>query len=273
MRHCGRGNRPATLWTAFASGTRLLAHFVQREIRERFLGTVSGGTWLLIGPLLSLAAYLFVFAEVMRVRLHADAGDSFVVFLALGLWPWFAFSEAVLRGTTSIRQNAALIGKIALDRKALVQAAVIAAFVIHGIGFLLVLIVLASTGTALQWSGIGYVVLGLLGAGSTAYGLALGLSAAAVFLRDIESVLAQILMLGMLLTPIFFPPSQIPKQFAWFVDWNPLAVWIGCIRGGLLGRGLPEIESLLIASAVALVVLLIGAFVFRRASPHFEDYL
>lgn len=251
----------------------MLAHFVQREIRERFLGTVSGGTWLLIGPLLSLAAYLFVFAEVMRVRLHADAGDSFVVFLALGLWPWFAFSEAVLRGTTAIRQNAALIGKIAIDRAMLVQAAVLAAFLVHGIGFLLVLVVLAASGHALDWSGLGYVAIGLTGLAVTAFGLALGLSAAAVFLRDIESVLAQVLMLGMLLTPIFFPPSQIPARFGWFVDANPMAVWIGAIRGGLLGRGLPDGEAFLLAGALALIALLVGAFVFRRAAPHFEDYL
>ncbi len=251
----------------------LLAHFVQREIRERFLGTVSGGAWLLIGPLLTLAAYLFVFAEVMKVRLHADAGDSFVVFLALGLWPWFAFSESVLRGTTAIRQNAALIGKIALDRQLLVQAAVLSAFLIHGLGFVLVLIVLKLSGYALNLAGLPWVLLGMAGLALTAYGLALALAAAAVFLRDIESVLAQVLMLGMLLTPIFFPPTQIPARFAWFVSFNPLAVWIGCIRGGLLERGLPDIQGLALASGIAIAVLLVGRFVFRRAAPHFEDYL
>lgn len=251
----------------------MLAHFVQREIRERFLGTVSGGAWLLIGPLLTLAAYLFVFAEVMRVRLNADAGDSFVVFLALGLWPWFAFSESILRGTVSIRQNAALIGKIAINRQMLVQASVLSAFLIHGLGFVLVLIVLAVSGFALSFAQLWWVLIGLAGLALTAYGLALLLAAAAVFLRDIESVLAQVLMLFMLLTPIFFPPSQIPARFAWFVSLNPLAVWIGCIRGGLLERGLPTMGSLLWASALAVLALLIGRFVFRRAAPHFEDYL
>ena len=45
-------------------------------------------------------------------------------FLALGVWPWNAFAEALVRATTAVQDNAALIGKVALPREVLVFSSV-----------------------------------------------------------------------------------------------------------------------------------------------------
>src|SRR5579859_7648504 len=95
---------------------QLALHFVRRDIRNRYLGSFSGGAWALLQPLIQLAVYGFVFVYVFKARPPGADASGYVPFLALGLWPWIAFSEALTRSATAIQDNAALIGKIALPR-------------------------------------------------------------------------------------------------------------------------------------------------------------
>src|SRR5689334_7888342 len=104
--------------------TSLVAHFIRRELRNRYLGSLSGGLWALLQPLAQLAIYGFVWAYVFKMRLPGgDASPAAVVpFLALGVWPWNAFAESISRSATVIQENAGLIGKVALPRSVLVIA-------------------------------------------------------------------------------------------------------------------------------------------------------
>ncbi len=71
----------------------LLRHFVVRDLRQRYLGSLWGGAWALLQPLLTLAIYAVVFVEVLKVRLPEAAGPGFVPFFAAALWPWTAFAR------------------------------------------------------------------------------------------------------------------------------------------------------------------------------------
>ena len=108
----------------------LALHFIRRDIRNRYLGSFSGGLWALLQPLIQLAVYGFVFVYVFKARVPGADAPGYVPFLALGLWPWTAFAEGVTRATTAIQDNAALIGKVALPRAVLVFAAVASSFLI-----------------------------------------------------------------------------------------------------------------------------------------------
>jgi len=46
----------------------LTLHLLRRELRSRYLGSVSGGLWALIQPLAQLAIYGFVWAYVFKMR-------------------------------------------------------------------------------------------------------------------------------------------------------------------------------------------------------------
>ncbi|MHB8679729.1 MAG: ABC transporter permease, partial [Rudaea sp.] len=95
---------------------RLALHFIRRDIRNRYLGSFSGGLWALLQPLAQLAVYGFVFVYVFKARVPGADAPGYVPFLALALWPWTAFAEGLSRATTAIQDNAALIRKVALPR-------------------------------------------------------------------------------------------------------------------------------------------------------------
>ena len=90
----------------------LFVNFLRREISDRYIGSVSGLSWILLQPLALLAIYGFVFAVIFRVNIPEMQGRAFIEFVALGLWPWLAFQEGVQRGPMSIQAAAGLIKKV-----------------------------------------------------------------------------------------------------------------------------------------------------------------
>lgn len=253
----------------------ILSEFVRRELRLRYLGTFTGLGWALIQPVLQLAIYGYVFTTIFAARLpEQEFGSlSFVAFLAVGLWPWTAFAEALTRSITAIQDNAGLLGKVALPRPVLVAAPVIAGFLLHAAGFVLVLGLLIAGGWIdWRWQALAIVPLLLILAVFT-LGLAWLLAAVCVFVRDLAHAVGQVLMLMFFLTPVLYPRSLVPEAMLPVADANPMALFIGLFRQAVLGVGDHGPGHWLAALLLALASAAIGAWAFRRLAPHFEDFL
>ncbi len=247
--------------------------FAQREISNRFAGSLLGGLWALLHPLALLLIYNFVFTSVLKIRPPPETTAPFLVFLALALWPWLAFSESVMRGTLSVVGNGALVKKIPFAHELVVYAAVAASFALQLAGFVVVLVFISFSGYSLHGAGLPLVLYSLLALAALATGLALLLGALQVFVRDIEQGLQPLLSILFYLCPILYTVSMVP---AWMRSWmwlNPVAVLIEAVRESLLqGRMLPNGHEWL-AGGLCLAVLIVGRLVFRRLSPHFEEAL
>lgn len=255
------------------STAALTARFIRRELANRFAGSFSGGLWALLQPLLQLAVYAFVFVHIFKARVPGADAPGYVPFLVAALWPWTAFSEAILRSTTTLQDNAALIGKVALPREVLVLAVVSSSFLIHLAGFVAVLVVLGFAGHDIRLAYIPFAVALYLPLFALALGLALACAAIQVFVRDLVQVLGQVLPLLMFGAPIFYDRASLPEAVRAWLDLNPFTFYAETFRAFLLGHGDFTPTRLVIAVVVALVVLLAGHRLFRRLDPHFEDFL
>ncbi|MGA9342971.1 MAG: ABC transporter permease [Rhodanobacteraceae bacterium] len=251
----------------------LVARFVGRELRNRFAGSFSGGLWALFQPLIQLAVYAFVFVHVFKARLPGADAPGYVPFLVTALWPWTAFSEAILRSTTAIQDNAALIGKVVVPRELLVLATAGSSFIVHLIGFVAIVLVLATTGYQIALSGLLPAIVLYVPLFVLAFGLSLLCAAVQVFVRDLVQALGQILTLMMFAAPIFYDQSMLPARVRDWLDLNPFTFYANAFRSLLLHHGTTGWRSLGIACLVALAVCWFGHRVFRRLDPHFEDFL
>src|SRR5260370_23556470 len=92
--------REASPAASFARHRALFANFFRRELFSRYLGSISGLAWAFVHPLVLLAVYHFVFTTVFRAGMMQ--GKSFLLFVAVALWPWLAPQEAVPPGTLSL---------------------------------------------------------------------------------------------------------------------------------------------------------------------------
>jgi lipopolysaccharide transport system permease protein len=251
----------------------LTLRFIDRELRNRFAGSFTGGLWALIAPLIQLAVYAFVFVHVLNARVPGADAPGYVPFLVAALWPWNALAESLVRSTTVVQENAALIGKIALPREVLVFASAASSFIVNLAGFIAIVVVLAIAGMGVDPIGLApalalYVALFVL-----SLGLSLAFAAIQVFVRDLAQALAQILMLLMFCAPIFYDRTLVPERFQRWLDLNPFTFYADAFRAALLHHGSIGVTRIAIAVLVAIVALLIGHRIFKRLDPHFEDFL
>jgi ABC-type polysaccharide/polyol phosphate export permease len=249
----------------------LFANFFRRELTTRYLGSVSGLAWALLNPLALLAVYHFVFTHIFRVT--SFAGSSFLAFVAVALWPWLAAQEALQRGTVSLAGYSGMIRKVAFPHEIVIYASVAATFALQFVGYVAVLVVLRIAGEPIHLEGLVVAVPVWLILVVAASGITLALAALQVFVRDVEHVLMPLLMILMYLTPILYPLALVPENLRGLVAANPFGWIVGRLRDALLDGRLALQWSDAAAFAIALALFVGGLRVFRRLSPHFEDFV
>jgi homopolymeric O-antigen transport system permease protein len=254
-----------------ARNLALLANFYRRELDVRYLGSSTGFAWALLHPLALLGVYYFVFTAIFRAGNFG--GKSFLLFVAVALWPWLAVQEGLQRATVSLANYAGMIRKVAFPHELVVYASIAATFTLHFAGYLAVLVVLAILGEAVHFEGLLIALPLWMTLLIAASGVALFLSALQVFIRDVEHVLMPVLMIVMYLTPILYPLTLVPEGLRPWVAANPFAWLIGRLRDSLLDGRIALEWSDAVALAVALALFAGGRWLFLRLSSHFEDFL
>ncbi|GAB4172518.1 MAG: ABC transporter permease [Wenzhouxiangellaceae bacterium] len=244
-----------------------------RELRSRFIGSTAGWLWLIVNPLMLLAVYALVFGTIFKARAPAHLSVPFVAWLAAGLWPWLAFSEAIQRAAESIPQHAAIISKVPIRREFLTLSAAMAAAILQLAGFVVVLLAIIAIGVPIDPWGLPLVVFVLIVI--TGLALALGLVAAVlrVLLPDFQHLLPTLLMIWFFSTPILYDPALVPDAIQPLVAVNPLSLLINDLREALFGARLWPSGGTIVVTGLTVVL---GAFAhrfYRRISPYFEDFL
>jgi lipopolysaccharide transport system permease protein len=247
--------------------------FLRRELTDRYLGSVTSAGWALLAPLAMLGIYGYVFGHIFKVRFPEADEVGFLGYLALGMWPWIAFSESVNRAIMAVKGNAALIHKTALPHEIFVYSTVIAAFLTHLAGYSVIMLVLALMGKPLFWLMLPLVLYYMLLLLLLALGVGLIVAALNVFLNDMEHAVPLLLTMWFFATPILYSPSLLPDKVVAFLDLNPMAHIVVNIREVMLGGEwiLTWFDGL--APIASVGVLVFGRWFFKRCSPRFEDFL
>lgn len=251
----------------------LLLGFLRREFNTRYLGSISGLLWVLIHPVALLLLYGFLFGTVFQTRLPGVPPELLLAYVAVALWPWLMFSEGLSRATLAVQEHAALLGKVAVPAGLLVVANLAATFLLHTIGYLFALTVLWLLGYPLQPTGVFAALVGIGLLFVLTLGLALLTSALQVLIRDLAQILSQLLGFWFFLTPVLYGRAQLPAALHPWFDLNPISFYAESARWTWLGRGTLAWSQLGAALLTALLVFLLGFWVFRRLRPHFEDFL
>jgi lipopolysaccharide transport system permease protein len=246
---------------------------VSRAVRTEYLENVTGFAWLILQPLILLAVYAFVFTTIFKARIPDAGSGGFVPYLAVAFWPWTAFSEAVLRSSSTISANAALIGKVAFPSELLPLSTVTATFLMNMLGYLAVLLVLQLMGTPIHWLGLIAAIPVVFLLYLFACGLALFISALQVFIRDVSQILPPLMTFWFFTTPILYSSSILPEQFATIMKFNPMSWYVERLRDFLLLGNYSVDRWDLLVPLITVLVFVAALKFFRKFSAHFEDFL
>jgi len=243
----------------------LFEQMVRRELRQKYKGSALGVLWYLVNPLVLMGAYALVFSVLLKV---ADLPD-YPLFLLVGLIVWVFFSQALLAAAPSLVQNAALVRKVRFPRETIPASVA----TVQLATFLVMLAVVAPLALVIRGSADPALAL-LVPLVALLFSLVLGLSLLVAVLhahyRDVEPVLAAMLLPWFFLTPIFLPIDSMPgiADHAWLGEvlrWgNPIAPFIEAIRDVLYAGAAPTGGTLLYVLVAGLGALGLGVGLFRR---------
>jgi lipopolysaccharide transport system permease protein len=237
------------------------------------LGGVLSPIWWVVQPLLQLGVYALVFGMFLKIQLPQKYGTSYLAFLAVGLWPWIAFTESVVRGAGSLLQQGALITKTQLPRAWVPLATVSVSFALHFTALTIIVLLLNAVGVSINVLGLLASVPIWIALFLAALGVAWFVSVAQVLIRDVEPMLGPILFLLTFLAPIQYAMEIIPEKFRDYVYANPFTHAIERMHEVYLtGPATPGLIDVWLLLGGALVAAL-GFAVFKRVAPHVDDYL
>ncbi len=246
----------------------MIVSLVKRDLKGRYKGSVLGFFWTFLNPLLQLFVYTLVFSTIMRSGI-----EDYYLFLFVALIPWIFFSTSLSGGANCILAQQDLVKKIYFPREVLPISFVTAQFVNMLLSFIVIFAVLAGTGHSLRPA----AVLCLPPVMAVEYLLALGftmvMSAATVYVRDLEYILGIVIMAWQFLTPVLYPLDQVPKEVEWIFMANPMTNVIVSYRDILYYERMPQLGTLLSATVVGMVLLAAGWLLFDRLQKRFAEEL
>jgi lipopolysaccharide transport system permease protein len=186
------------------------------------------------------------------------------------LVPWTFFANGLTQSSNSLVGSSNLITKVYFPRLAIPISTILSGVVDFFFAFLVLVAMMfyyrVAPGANTPW-----LVLFLLLALATSLGVGLWLSALNVEYRDVRYVVPFLVQFWMFATPIAYPSTLLPEKWRTLYGLNPMAGVIEGFRWALLGAKTQPGPMLAVSSMAALVILVTGAFYFRRMEKTFAD--
>ena len=241
---------------------------VSKDFKLKYNSTALGFLWSLLVPTVTSCVYYFVFGIMIRFDT-----PNYLLYLMSGTFLWQFFSNVVMQCGVVLNGNVALLKKTSFDRSLLVCGT----FFTEAIHFLLTIPVLfaimcfygVSPGLA---SFLPNLVVCMVALYLFSVGVGYAYAACNLFFRDLERIVALLLMMWMFCSPVFLPISAIPKEYLWIFDVNPMAMILGLWRDVFY---LPAWHPFMYGRILLIgaVVYCAGFFLFRRMDPRFAEMM
>jgi ABC-2 type transport system permease protein len=259
----------------------LLRNLVRKELKVKYKNSVLGFVWTLLNP----ALYLVVFTLVFQVLLP-NGIDDFAIFFLSGLLAWNLFSTALGGATGSIVGNAALVQKVWFPREILPLAAIGASLMHFAFQASVLLAALVIFGRAPDWELLPLIPVAMVVLLLVAAAIGVFLSAANVYLRDVQHLLELALVAWFWMSAIVYPFKTISDELAehdlpsFLAFFNPMITVIITFQKAIynptddavptLGAGW-YLRNLALTGGAAFLLLLLALYVFGRLEDNFSE--
>lgn len=245
----------------------LLYFLIWRDVKVRYKQTALGVTWVVLQPLATTIIFTIIFGNLAKMP---SENVPYALFAMAGLIPWNYFAGAFSRGGMSLVGNAHLISKVYFPRLVIPIANVAGGLVDLAI-VLMVLLGLMLFYGSVPTAAVITLPLFLLLAIAAALGVSLWLSALNVQYRDVSYLIPFLAQFWLYATPVVYPSSLIPEQWRIIYGLNPMASVVEGFRWALFGTGQAPGPMLAVSIAIVVLLLVSGAFFFKRMEDTFAD--
>ena len=245
----------------------ILKTSVKKEVRSKYKNSFLGVVWSFLNPLLQIVVYAIIFSLILK-----NKQENYAIFLCCGIIPWTFFSSAINKSAFTIIENGNIIKKVYFPREIIPISVVIA----EAINFLISTIII-----------LGFVIIG--GIGITKYllfypiilitqyvviiSIAFVVSSICVYFRDLQHFIGIILQLLFYATPIIYSQDNIPSEYQWILEINPMTYIINAYRDIFYYQKAFEILPLIILLFIGIVTSYVGYKIFYKLQKGFAEQL
>jgi lipopolysaccharide transport system permease protein len=268
-------------WAEMARYRELLYFLIWRDVKVRYKQSVLGVAWAVIVPVLNMLVFTVIFNKIfgLKAPLSSDGRPlPYAIMVYAALLPWQLFSNSLSTGGLSLLNQQHLLTKVYFPRLFIPTSAVGGLLVDMGISFLVLVALM-----------IGYhfvpyyrftppwmiVTLPLFTLLTVVSGLAVAytLSALTVTYRDFRFLIPFAVQILSYVSFVQYPSESFianHPHYAWLLACNPMFGIITAFHWAILGQAFyPGYVAMSVG--VSLVMLVFGAFYFRKTERRFAD--
>jgi lipopolysaccharide transport system permease protein len=245
----------------------LLYFLTWRDVKVRYKQTVIGAAWAILQPLLTMVVFSLFFGRLAGIP---SEGIPYPIFSYCGLLPWTLFAQGMNQASASLVNSAGLVTKVYFPRLIIPLSAILVGVVDFALAFLVLVGLMVYygiyPGANLVWLPA-FLLLALV----TSLGAGLWLSALNVQYRDVRYTVPFLTQIWMFATPVIYPSTLLHGPWRILLGLNPMTAVVEGSRWALLRVGSPPTGMFGASFLAALVLLVSGAFYFRRVERVFAD--
>lgn len=194
----------------------VIVTLVEKELKAKYKNTSLGFVWSVFQPLFMASIFYFAFKVIMRIQI-----ENYAFYVISGLFVWQWITIAVQNSQVVYLGNRAIVKKIALERM-LLPLSVVVTEMFHfmlSIGVIILFMFVYDVRFSFNWL---LLPVALILQGMWIYGVALVVSIANTFFRDVERIIAFVLQLLFYASPIIYGIGNIPQEYRKWLEFNPL---------------------------------------------------
>ena len=243
----------------------LLYQMTLRDLLLRYKQTVMGFGWAVFMPLVNTAVFSVIFMRVAPLPTPVP----YPVFAFCGLWAWNFFASTLRFAVSSLTSNSNLVSKVYFPREIFPFSTVLVGLV----DFLVSAVVLAAMMAYYRIAPSLYLLwlpLILLVHVAFTAGVALMISMANLFYRDVKYLFEVTITVWMFATSVVYPMDTIGGKLGMVLSLNPMTPIVDAYRNVIL-LGVGPGRGFIVAAMVSIVALVAGWLSFHRAEFSFAE--
>lgn len=241
----------------------LILQLVRRDVVSRYKRSALGIAWTMLYPLGMMTVLTLVFSTLFQsVR-------GYPAYILGGVIAWNFFAQTTTAAMQQMVWGSNLLQRIYLPRTAFVVSAISTGLVNLVLSLVPMFLVMLLVGIRFTWSLL-FLPVSMLLLAAFALGVALLLSAWAIYFPDVAEMYQLVLLAWFYLTPVLYPVETIPATYRfWFFHLNPMYYMVQVWRKPAYEGLFPSWSLLTAASLIAFFTLAVGWILFSARADQF----
>jgi len=254
----------------------LILMFVKRDFVSLYKQTILGPLWVIIQPVLTTITFTIVFGKIAQI--DVGAGLPPILFYMLGITTWTYFADCITKTSETFTANQNIFGKVYFPRLTTPLSVVITNLIKLAIQFTLFLAIyfyfklFTDITIQIAWH---LTLIPVLVITMAFLGLGIGLiiSSLTTKYRDLKFLITFGVQLAMYATPVVYPLKNVPENYRWLLQLNPMTNIIETFKIGFFGieNGVFSIYYLGYSIIATFVIFILGLQLFTRVEKSFMD--